>query len=83
VSIFAIFLLPPLWLKIPAFAGFVFVMSVWISDLYENILNSHPLTKKYQNTEACLKAKNRAVLLFLIPAVGIAGAALTAVVFWR
>ncbi|MDQ0220300.1 hypothetical protein J2S21_003430 [Peribacillus cavernae] len=81
VTLLAVFLLPSLWLKVPVFAGFIIMMSIWLSNIYDKVLLTHPFTKKYEGREAYLKAKHHAVMIFLIPAVLTAGVALLIVLF--
>lgn len=61
---FALLIVPPTWLKIIIYFGFLFIMSIWLNSIWDKITKSHPLFKKYSEQDAFFNAK-RTVALFM------------------
>ena len=61
-TVWAIFLIPPIWLKIFIFFGFCFMMPIWLTTLWNKVCYYHPLMKKYMAQDAYFTARVRGVL---------------------
>lgn len=61
---FALLIVPPTWLKIIIYFGFLFIMSIWLNSIWDKITKSHPLFKKYSEHDSFFNAK-RTVTFFM------------------
>ena len=65
----AIITLPPTWLKISvAVCGFVFLWS-WIGTVWQKVIGSHSLTKKYAQEDGFFQAKKQVNIVLMVPYV--------------
>ncbi|WP_102274214.1 ABC transporter permease [Cytobacillus massiliigabonensis] len=73
VGTVAIVLIPPLWIKVIIFFGFLIMMNSWLSLVWNKIAPSNPLSKKYSETDFYFKARKRAVMSLFIIAIILLG----------
>lgn len=66
VSAGAIIYLPPLWFKILIFIGTLFMLRVWSRLVWEKIILSHPLMKKYNEHDSYSSAKRLATNVLVV-----------------
>lgn len=72
----AIIIVPPVWIKVVIFTGFMFMLSIWIEGNWERIVLSHPFTKKYNEHDAYFSARRIVkVTLFSLSVIFIAAVA--------
>ncbi|WP_374722799.1 ABC transporter permease [Peribacillus tepidiphilus] len=69
MTAFAVSAIPPLWLKIPVFIGFILFLQYWLDTYWEKVIASHPLIKKYEQHPDYFKIKNRTVLFLNVLAI--------------
>ena len=69
VGTVAIVLIPPLWIKIIIFFGFLIMMNSWLSLVWDKIAPSNPLSKKYSETDFYFKARKSAVIFLFTIAI--------------
>ena len=63
----AIFVLPPLWLKIGmAFSGILFLLS-WLNYVWQRVVGTHPFTRKYVEKEGFFIGKRIVTTVVIIP----------------
>lgn len=63
----AIFILPPLWMKIFfAIAGYIF-LHIWFNAVWERMIGTHPFTKRFADYPAYFQARFRAAMVLSIP----------------
>lgn len=60
VTAAALIVVPPLWIKMLIFVGFLFMLSIWFEGIWERIVLSHPFTKKYKEHASYFSAKQTA-----------------------
>jgi ABC-2 type transport system permease protein len=69
VTTFAIVLLPPLWIKITIFTGYLFMMYFWISVIWDRIMGTNPMMKKYLEHPSYFTAKKKVIMVLYIVAI--------------
>ncbi|SDM35916.1 ABC transporter permease [Bacillus sp. OK048] len=69
VTTFAIVLLPPIWIKVTIFSGYLFMMYYWLSIIWNKIMGSNPLMKKYLEHPAFFTAKRKVIMVLYIFAI--------------
>ncbi|MBY0147393.1 ABC transporter permease [Neobacillus niacini] len=69
VTTFAIVLLPPLWIKITIFTGYLFMMYFWISVIWDRIMGTNPMMKKYLESPSYFTAKKKVIMVLYIIAI--------------
>lgn len=69
VGTVAIVLIPPLWIKIIIFFGFLIMMNSWLSLVWDKIAPSNPLSKKYSETDFYFTARKKAIMSLFITAI--------------
>ncbi|MBP2241466.1 ABC-2 type transport system permease protein [Cytobacillus eiseniae] len=73
VGTVALVLIPPLWIKLIIFIGFLIMMNSWLSLIWDKVAPSNPLSKKYSKTDFYFTARNRAVMSLFIIAIILLG----------
>lgn len=69
VTTAAIVMIPPLWIKIVVFIGFLIMMHSWLSLIWEKVNMSNPLTKKYSEMPGYFSARKKTVITLFILAI--------------
>lgn len=69
VTTFAIVLLPPIWIKVTIFLGYLFMMYFWISLIWDKIMGTNPIMKKYLEHPSYFTAKRKVILVLFIIAI--------------
>lgn len=59
ITIVALIILPPVWLKVVIFVAFIVMLHSWLMSIWRQITISHPLTKKYRDTDAFFTAQKK------------------------
>lgn len=59
VTIAALIMVPPVWIKVVVFIAFIVMLHSWLMSIWSQITISHPLTKKYGDTDAFFTARKR------------------------
>jgi ABC-2 type transport system permease protein len=77
VTIAAVLIIPPLWIKCFILGGFLLMMWSWLAGLWERIILSHPFTKKYQEHDAYFAARKRTITVLYVVAIIIVGIPIT------
>lgn len=77
VTVAGLVIAPPFWLKAIILLGCMIGMYSWLSSLWNKIIGSNPLTKKYNDTPAYFKAKNRTITIIFILAIIFIGLLIT------
>ncbi|MDZ5472578.1 ABC transporter permease [Bacillus sp. 31A1R] len=73
VTASALIIVPPIWIKVLLFGGFIFMLYYWLSIVWERIIVSHPLFKKYKNDDSYFNAKRKTVnAVISIAVIGLA-----------
>ncbi len=62
----AIVVLPPLWMKIVVSIGFLFMMRLWLLLVWNKIMTSNPIGKKYSELPFYFSARKRTVFALII-----------------
>lgn len=73
VTAAGILVIPPLWIKGLVLIGFMFMMHIWLSVVWEKIIVSHPLTKKYRDMEEFFIAERKVALCMFVIAIAMTG----------
>lgn len=69
VTTFAIVLLPPIWIKVTIFSGFLFMMYSWLSIIWDKIMRTNPIMKKYLEHPDIFTAKRKVIMVLYIIAI--------------
>ncbi|WP_077212723.1 ABC transporter permease [Bacillus dakarensis] len=69
VTTAAIVIVPPIWIKVVIFLGFLIMMYIWISSVWDQVYSSHPFMKKYRGNNFYFSAKQRVVSSMYILAI--------------
>jgi len=59
VTAVALIFVPPLWIKVVVFFAFIIMLRSWLMSIWSQITISHPLTKKYRETDAFFTARKK------------------------
>ncbi|MBP3039286.1 ABC transporter permease [Bacillaceae bacterium Marseille-Q3522] len=65
----AIILIPPTVLKIGVAGFFAFFIFDWMANVWNKIILSHPLSKKYEDSDAFYRGRRKMQLSFCIPPI--------------
>ncbi|MFO1444198.1 ABC transporter permease [Bacillus sp. Bva_UNVM-123] len=67
VTTAAMVIIPPLWIKAIIFIGYLIMMKSWLSLIWDKILTSNPMNKKYNESNSYFTARKRTItMLFLL-----------------
>ncbi|WP_449621379.1 ABC transporter permease [Robertmurraya sp. Marseille-Q9965] len=72
-TVAALVIVPPIWMKVIIFLGFLLMMWIWLGVTWERVVLSHPFTKKYQACDAYFSARNWAIGVLFICAILVVG----------
>lgn len=72
-TVAALIIIPPIWMKVIIFIGFLLMMWIWLGITWERVVLSHPFTKKYQGNDAYFSARNWAIGVLFICAIFVVG----------
>lgn len=61
VTAVALIVVPPIWIKVVIFSGFLFVLWIWLEGTWERIVLSHPFAKKYHEHDAYFSARRTVI----------------------
>ncbi|WP_203557419.1 ABC transporter permease [Bacillus sp. B15-48] len=82
VTVAAVILIPPYWLKISIFCTFIIMVYSWTASVFDKITVSHPMTKKYGEMDAFFVARKKITLSLLTVAIlAVFGAAVLGILF--
>ncbi|WP_368654605.1 ABC transporter permease [Ornithinibacillus sp. 4-3] len=65
----AVILFPKWWIKILILVIGLFVLNVWLKEVWDKVIGSHPYTKKYNEEAAYRKARGQMIAVCYIPYV--------------
>ena len=82
ITVSALLILPPLWMKWGVYILFVIFLKKWLIATWKSIISHHFLTS-LQGKVVIEEAQKRSVRLFLIPAITIVGAVTVAITWIR
>lgn len=57
VTVAALIIVPPVWIKVIIFGAFLFMMWIWLEGIWERIVLQHPFSKKYIEHDSYFAAK--------------------------
>lgn len=77
ITVAGLVIAPPLWLKAIIFLAFLIGMYSWLSLIWDKIIVSNPLMKKYGETPAYFSARNRTVMVIYVIAIVFIGLLVT------
>jgi ABC-2 type transport system permease protein len=66
ITIAALIIVPPVWIKVVVFIAFVVMLHSWLMSIWSQITISHPLTKKYRDSDAFFTARKRVLRVFVL-----------------
>ncbi|MBY0099288.1 ABC transporter permease [Mesobacillus maritimus] len=66
VTAVALIFVPPVWIKTVVFIAFIVMLRSWLMSIWSQITISHPLTKKYRETDAFFTARKRVLWSLVI-----------------
>lgn len=67
ITAIALFLLPPVWMKITVFIIYLFVIKSWMTSMWWKVTLAHPQFRKYKDYEGYSEAQVRMIRIFTIP----------------
>ncbi|WP_339162086.1 ABC transporter permease [Siminovitchia sp. FSL W7-1587] len=67
VTVAALIMLPPLWMKIGITACGLFTVVAWSGSIWHKIVGSHPFTKLYSGKDGYFKGKNTVTAVLAVP----------------
>jgi len=67
----AIFILPPLVLKLAIYFGFCFFISIWIGGVWDEIIFTNPIGKRYGNSDDFYRVRKKVGLLLTLFTAGV------------
>lgn len=67
----AILIVPPVLFKLIILIGFAVFIWIWITNLWDKLILSHPNSKKYETHDSFHQARLKANLVFSLPAISI------------
>ncbi|WP_066292124.1 ABC transporter permease [Bacillus sp. FJAT-29937] len=73
VTTAAIVIIPPIWIKVLIFTGFLIMMYSWLSLVWDKITTSNPISKKYREIPFYFAARKRAVTVLFFLSILILG----------
>ncbi|WP_042458943.1 ABC transporter permease [Neobacillus dielmonensis] len=71
VTTIAMVRVPPIWIKVLIFLGFLFMLRSWLTIIWNKVFSSHPLMKKYNDSDFYFSAKSRAIRGMYLAAITI------------
>lgn len=77
ITVAGLVIAPPLWLKAIIFLAFLIGMYSWLSLIWDKIIVSNTLMKKYGETPAYFSARNRTVMVIYVIAIVFIGLLVT------
>lgn len=83
VTIAVILLLPPIWMKILLYLGFIYILNMWLEGIFDTIINKGYLPILTRDEDIRYGFKSVAVKQFLIPASIITGLPLVIIMINR
>lgn len=65
----AVILFPKWWIKILILVIGLFVLNIWLKEVWDKVIGSHPYTKKYNEGADYRKARGQMIAVCYIPYV--------------